>query len=226
MWNMFFCNSVMFPSLYQFLSKLDKSVPEAMMQFILDPLAIPEVLDILTIHGQPLFDHIMYLTRTFAYYMYRQKQILLGHWKSDSLVAKKSKKCHIKSIDKFSNTSLITGRSRDDDDPSSTAQLIHDVQGSVPGVIEHDGHHPETWPLLLQDAGALSDGLSGTRCCDGGQACHWHKHLTSNLISIETQSVIPDEQLLISNDCSESDLLSGHVQLVVSEEGGGYHLGS
>ena len=60
----------------------------------------------------------------------------------------------------------------------------------------------------------------------GGQACHWHKHLTSNLISIETQSVIPGEQLLISNDCCESDLLSGHVQLVVSEEGGGYHLGS
>ena len=45
----------------------------------------------------------------------------------------------MKSIDKFSNISLITGRSRADDDLSSTAQFSHNVQGSVPGVTEYDG---------------------------------------------------------------------------------------
>ena len=97
----------------------------------------------------------------------------------------------------------------------------------MPGPLpELDGHHPETWPLVLHNAGALSDGQSGSRCCDGGQAFYDSKDLTSDFNLIETQLVIPDKQLLISNHCSESDLLPGHDHLVFSEEGGGYNLGS
>ena len=79
---------------------------------------------------------------------------------------------------------------------------------------------------MLHNAGALSDGQSGSRCCDGGQAFYDSKDLTSDFNLIETQLVIPDKQLLISNHCSESDLLPGHDHLVFSEEGGGYNLGS
>ena len=222
MWSMFFDNSVMFPSLFEFLLKLEKSLPEVKMQFILDPVAIPEVLDMLAMHGQPQLDHIIYLSRTYAYYMYRQKQILVGYRKSDIIVSKKTKKCHIKSINTCTNYSLITGISRADSNVPSPRHT-HAVPGPLP---ELDGHHPETWPLVLRDAVALSDGLSGTRCCDGGQAFHDCKDLTYNSNVVETQSVIPDKQLLISNNCSESDLLPGHDQLVVSEEGGGYHMGS
>ena len=224
MWNMFFDTSVKFPALFQLLLRLDKSLPDVKIQFILGPLAIPEVLEILDLHGQPLLDHIMYLTRTYAYYIYRQKQIILGHWKSDSILTKKDKNS--------TNISLITGMARADPTVpslppaglSSPAQLPHAVQYSLPGATDHAGHRPEPWPLVLQDAGALSDGISGTRCCDGGQACH--KDLASNLNLIEMQSVIPDKQQLISNDCSDSDLLCSLDQLVVSEEGGGCHHGS
>ena len=89
---MFIKNSVKFRALLEFLVKLEKSQPEAKMHFLLDPLAIPEVLNILDILGQQAFDHIMYLTRTYAYYIYRQKQILLGFWKSDNFKPKKIKK--------------------------------------------------------------------------------------------------------------------------------------
>ena len=228
---MFFDNSVMFPSFFQFLLRLDKSLPDVKIQFILNPLAFPEIMDILDLHGQPLHDHIMYLTRTYAYYIYRQKQILLGHWKSDSIFAKKNKNYHINSINTSTNISLITGLSRTVPSLppaglSPAVKLPHAVRYSLPGVTDHAGHHPEPWPLVLQDAGALSDGISGTRCCDGGQECNSHKDLTSNFNSIEMQSVIPDKQLLISNDCGDSDLLPGLDQLVVSEEGGGCHHGS
>ena len=102
--------------------------------------------------------------------------------------------------------------------------MLCTVQYSLPGATDHAGHRPEPWPLVLQDAGALSDGISGTRCCDGGQACY--KALASNLNLIEMQSVIPDKQQLISNDCSDCDLLCSLDQLVVSEEGGGCRHGS
>ena len=89
---MFIKNSVKFRGLLEFLVKLEKSQPEAKMNFLLDPLAIPEVLDILNILGQQAFEHIMYLTRTYTYNIYRQKQILLGFWKSDNFKTKKDQK--------------------------------------------------------------------------------------------------------------------------------------
>ena len=72
---MFYSNSVQFPALFSFLLRLEKSPSGTKMQFILDPLAIPEVVDVLHILGQPALQHIMYLGRTFAYYLYREKQI-------------------------------------------------------------------------------------------------------------------------------------------------------
>ena len=131
MWNMFFDTSVKFPALFQLLLRLDKSLPDVKIQFILDPLAIPEVLEMLDLHGQPLLDHIMYLTRTYAYYIYRQKQIILGHWKSDSILTKKDKNS--------TNISLITGMARADPTVpslppaglSSPAQLPHAVHCAI-----------------------------------------------------------------------------------------------
>ena len=86
---MFFINSEQFPALFSFLLRLEKSPPDTKMQFILNPLAIPEVVGILHDLGQPVLQHIMYLGRTYAYYLYREKQILLGVWKSDSIETKK-----------------------------------------------------------------------------------------------------------------------------------------
>ena len=146
MWNMFFENSVMFPAFFQFLLRLDKSLPDVKIQFILNPLAIPEVLDILDLHGQPLHDHIMYLTRTYAYYIYRQKQILLGHWKSDSILAKKNKNYHINSIDTSTNISLITGLSRTDPTVLSLPPAGLPLLRSYPTL--YDTHYQESRIML------------------------------------------------------------------------------
>ena len=67
MWNMFFERSVMFPALYSFLLELERSLPEIQVQFLLDPSAFPEVMEIWELCGQQAVNHVYYLTRTFVY---------------------------------------------------------------------------------------------------------------------------------------------------------------
>ena len=175
---MFIQNSVMFPALLDFLLKLEQSQPEAKMHFLLDPLAIPEVLNILDILGQQAFDHIMYLTRTYAYYIYRQKQILLGFWKSDNFKIKKIKKQANENSHNNGNTnlSLISGQPVADDivhsfpppGVSTPAQLMHAAQDSLHGA---GADHPDAGLLVLHGAGALQDGVSGHRGCREEEAC-------------------------------------------------------
>ena len=87
LWNMFFSHSVKFPSFYNFLLCLEKSEPNVQLQFFLDPTAFPDIAELWELLGQPFINHLYYLTRTYAYYLYRQKQILLGIW------SKKPDKC-------------------------------------------------------------------------------------------------------------------------------------
>ena len=70
---MFFEQSVQYPALYTFLQKLEKSPPQSKLQFILDPTAFNEILEIWNLFGQSVINHIYYLTRTYAYYIYRKK---------------------------------------------------------------------------------------------------------------------------------------------------------
>ena len=46
----------------------------------------------LIIYRQQIINHVYYLTKTFAFYIYRQKQILLGHWPSQIKRLKNTKK--------------------------------------------------------------------------------------------------------------------------------------
>ena len=92
MWRMFFDHSVQFPALFHFLLRLERSMPEVKMQFFIDPAAFPELLEILALCGQAALEHTHYLTRTYAHYLYRQKQILFGLWTSDNIWTKNSKK--------------------------------------------------------------------------------------------------------------------------------------
>jgi hypothetical protein len=92
LWTMYFEHSVMYPALFQFLSRLEKSLPQVMVQFLMDPTAFPEIWEIWKLFGQPAIDHVYYLTRTYVYYIYRQKQILLGLWTCDNFQTKNNKR--------------------------------------------------------------------------------------------------------------------------------------
>ena len=88
---MFFTKSVNFPALFQFLRNIQRASPNIQMQFLLDPLALPEVDSLRQLYGQEVINHIYYLIRTHAYYLYRRKQILLGSWVGDNKQRSKNK---------------------------------------------------------------------------------------------------------------------------------------
>ena len=82
----------MYPALFQFLSRLEKSLPQVMVQFLMDPTAFSEIWETWEPFGQPAISHVYYLTRTYVYYIYRQKQILLGLWTCDNFQTKYNKR--------------------------------------------------------------------------------------------------------------------------------------
>jgi hypothetical protein len=89
LWEMFFIKSVQFPALFHFLQDIEKSGPTIRLKFLLDPLAFSEILNLWSLFGQNLIDHIYYLIRTYAYYLHRRKQILIGNWSSDHIIYKR-----------------------------------------------------------------------------------------------------------------------------------------
>ena len=72
-----------YPALAKIMSEVLSSTPQGLTQFILDPCLVPAILALCNQHGKELFDHVFYLTRTFAYYMHRAKMISLGRWPGD-----------------------------------------------------------------------------------------------------------------------------------------------
>ena len=84
MWDLMFEKAALFPPLYNFFSILKKSSPTTKFHFFLEPFAFHEIFETLRVYGQPVLELICYLTRTYAYYLYRKKQILSGWWNSDN----------------------------------------------------------------------------------------------------------------------------------------------
>ena len=115
---MFFEKSVKFPALLSFLHDIDRAPFSVKLQFLLDPLAFPAIFEFWKLFGPELINHIYYLIRTYAYYLYKKKQVLIGNWPGEKLrlLCKKSakgKKEQIKSVvfsGEFRDSS--TGRSQ------------------------------------------------------------------------------------------------------------------
>ena len=95
------------PGLLQMLKMVLKSPPPVQVQFILDPTVFDGVRMLVEIHGMPVLSHILYLTRTYAYYMHREKLILHGRWPGD--FGRKQIKLSALSNINISNNSLVTG---------------------------------------------------------------------------------------------------------------------
>ena len=107
LWQMFFEKSVQYPALYVFLQRLEKSSDQIKMQFLLDPSAFPQIHEIWNLFGQPCIYHVYYLVRTYAYYMYRSKQVQLGYWTRDNLSKNRAKTA----TKRAGNQRLITSHS-------------------------------------------------------------------------------------------------------------------
>ena len=75
-----------------FICQILLSSPKIQMQFFLEPLAFVEILRLCEVFGQTVLDLVFYCTRTYAYYMYRDKQIMLGLWPGDMVISTRNEK--------------------------------------------------------------------------------------------------------------------------------------
>ena len=69
MYQMWLERSVMFPSLHATIRAILSSHTDNIVQFVLEPLALPGILEDVRTHGDHFIQLISYMTRTFAFYM-------------------------------------------------------------------------------------------------------------------------------------------------------------
>ena len=111
-----FDKAIAFPPLHGFFLILEKSTPSTKLQFFLDPTAFHEIFEIIQVCGQHVLELICYLTRTYVYYLYREKQISVGWWFSDNLMTNYSKKRNKKVVKKNLVTNMTFSGSQDVDE--------------------------------------------------------------------------------------------------------------
>ena len=74
--------SILVP-LQRAISELFGASPEDQLQLILDPMSIDLLKSLACIYGPTVCDVLFYCSRTFAYYLYREKAKLLNQWPGD-----------------------------------------------------------------------------------------------------------------------------------------------
>ena len=114
------------------------------VQFILDPSLFDGITMLLEIHGQVILDHVYYLTRTYAYYIHREKLILHDRWPGDfgrRQTPKNKKALKSDNVNSDSNYSLtgsevIPLETTSQDPYTMTAAVVH--QYNLDHVASHD----------------------------------------------------------------------------------------
>jgi hypothetical protein len=71
------------PALHQLIKMVLASPPLVQVQFILDPMVFDGIKMLIELYDFPIIEHVLYLTRTYAYYIHREKMIMLGRWPGD-----------------------------------------------------------------------------------------------------------------------------------------------
>lgn len=85
LYQMWLEKSVMFPTLHSIIREVLKSNENFKVQFIIEPLAFPQLATMSKLHGPKFIEQISYITRTFAFYIHREYQKILKIIKNDPI---------------------------------------------------------------------------------------------------------------------------------------------
>jgi hypothetical protein len=109
-YNLWLLKTAGIPPLQDVLYRMISAPPQEQVKFILDPSAHHEVIALVQFYGQPLLQHVMYLTRTLAFNMHRKKLILTGRWPNCGSKNLKPEKTTCNNAKYLTNTSNFAGR--------------------------------------------------------------------------------------------------------------------
>ena len=153
--------SVQFPQLHSFLRLIFDQTPSVQTQFIIEPMAFPSIVSLLQFHGQPLMNQLMYLTRTYAFYIHREKKRILGLWPENATKKKNANiKNQISSKTVQTNDFIFTGVPSADRAltvPSAALLSTHKRSNPHPTPTPH---HIQSFPVPILTRSAPAD-------CDG-----------------------------------------------------------
>ena len=123
------------------------SSPSDQVKFILDSVADAEVILLQQMYGPTVLEHILYLTRTWANCMHRQKMIVSGRWSDPG-------SNHSKGANPSKYTGNILVR-----DPTLTRQLDQIICNVNTNTFSFSGEVPFHKCLVYDEGAAASDYL-------------------------------------------------------------------
>ena len=137
------------------IQKLGSS-PTELTGFILDCMSCPQLMELVQLYGQTVLDLVLYLTRTWAFSIHRQKQIILGRWPGQhKSVIREKNSMHSQPDSYITRTnSCVVGYVAD---PPTEVSPGPEVQPVVGGQhVQHGGSHQppiDTGPCAACTAG-------------------------------------------------------------------------
>lgn len=163
---LFSTKTIGFPSLHNLvMKKVLSSTATQQVKFILDASADVELLQLVQLHGQQVLDLVLYLTRTWAYCIHREKMILTGRWpgKNSTLSAYPhpinnyvTNTCTFPGDPALTNHHTVPGYY---EDPVQSASARPILSQAVVAMQVHD--ETDQSEALLPGLGAASDWVSG-----------------------------------------------------------------
>ena len=122
------------PPLHTYIMQILSSPPPTIMRFILDPSALPPIVELYQRYGKCVLDIVFYITRTLAYGLHRKKLIILGKWP----YSVRNENCHQNKKEYLTKTFVAgdpeTGHPEPDDSPGAACDAGPDVPDAPPGV--------------------------------------------------------------------------------------------
>ena len=163
---LFSTKTIGLPALHHLVMKKVLSSPAThQVKFMLDASADIEVLHLVQLHGQQVLDLVLYLTRTWAYCIHREKMIITGRWPG-KLSPLPATPHPIKNS--LTNTYTITGEAvltnhlTESGHYENSAQSPSERPLMPPAVVVMQVHdEADQSQALLPGLGAASDVVSG-----------------------------------------------------------------
>ena len=161
------------PPLHQLILKILGSSDETLVRFILDSTSFPEIVYLKQMFGQELEDRVLYLTRTWAYAIHREKLRLLGRWPEPTSQQQKSRHEINEHTDTTKNDNTDNATSNEHNNYLLIAGVPRPAVAAYrcgPVVPEHNSssqcqqwgrHQPGQEPASMAVMGPEEDGLHG-----------------------------------------------------------------
>ena len=75
------------PNLFPIVKQYSLGPPEEFLSFLVDPTTLPPVIALSQLHGSIIIEQLCYMTRTWIFFMHKQRLKLLNLWKWDNFTA-------------------------------------------------------------------------------------------------------------------------------------------